>query len=172
MLKWMKRRKGVSLPAVSFQEAANFYKSFTSPNPDINAVVLDAAGHKVGRVTYAVSPLEDRLYLFQISIDQPSRRRGFGLAALVHIAQRYRLPIVPVKELYSPFWSAARELKATDLQILGQLSVGDMDNEAERWSHLQPEIERLNQLITDRLSLHREPWDVAVGRGLPPARTA
>jgi len=168
MLSFMNLRTRATLPTVSLREKANYYKAFTSPNPDVNAVVLDAAGQAVGRVTYALSPLcGDKLFLFNISIEPSLRRQGLGSAVLVHLAQRYDRPIIPVKELHTSFWHKVRRLKMPGLRIGAQLSVGCMDKEAERWSHLKADAERLDRLITERLAVSREPWDVAVGRGLP-----
>jgi hypothetical protein len=55
-------------------------KAFTSPNPDVKATIIDAEEKVVGRVTYAVSPLHDRIYLFNIEVEEGYKRKGFGLA--------------------------------------------------------------------------------------------
>lgn len=80
----------------------------------------------------------------------------------------YGQPITPVKELFgaNDFWTAAQRLNGTGLVVTAPLSVGDMDEESVRWQHLQPDIEHLQKRITERLTLHHEPWHIAVGRGL------
>jgi GNAT superfamily N-acetyltransferase len=122
----------------------------------------------VGSACYAISPLNDRLYVFEIEIAPEHRRQGFGTAYLKHLSETHRLPLTPIKELYSShrFWEATRRLAGTGLKVTAEISVSDMDAEARRWAHLEADRERLYRLIRERLFVHCEPWDVAVGRGL------
>lgn len=157
------------LPSIEVEIAMNHHKSFTSPNPDIKATVYSSDGAAVGRVTYAVSPLFDRLYIFDIAVHEPYRRHGFGLAIMAYLATAYRLPITTIKEVYSAsaFWRAARLASSRSNQQIDTLSVGEMDTERARWAHLKPKIDQLDELISDRLFAMRESWEMAVGRGLP-----
>jgi GNAT superfamily N-acetyltransferase len=165
---WQGRRRLERLPQITVNTMANYYKAFTAPNPDYEAVILNSTGDEVGTATYAVSPVFDRVYLFEIEITPEHRRQGYATAMLWHLAKTYGQPITAVKELYSAnsFWTAARQLKKVGLVVTMQLSVGDMDNEAARWQHLRSEAERLEKLISERLMVHNEPWHIAVGRGL------
>lgn len=44
------------------------------------------------------------------------------------------------------------------------LSISEMDKEKTRWSHLQPEIDKLEKAIAERF-VRGEPYEQAVGRG-------
>jgi hypothetical protein len=112
--------------------------------------------------------LGDRVYVFDIETEPVHRRKGYAMAFLLHLAQSPGQSITPVQELLSAsgFWDAARDMKDAGLVVTQPLSVGDMADEAGRWRHLQPRIERLQQQIDARLNVHCEPWHVAVGRGL------
>lgn len=162
------RRKQKSLPGIALKASANYYKAFTAPNPDYNAIIYNTMGDQVGTATYALSPLSDRIYLFDIEIFPEHRRRGYATAVLLHLTQTYGQPITAVKELYSAigFWNAARQMKTAGLFVTMPLSVSEMDVEAARWEHLRPVAKLLESQITERLTVHREPWNVAVGRGL------
>ena len=164
---WQRRRRIARLPAIRIEATANYYKAWTSPNPDYKVTIHNAEGDSVGTACYAFSPLSDQVYLFEIEIAAEHRRRGYATALLWRLALIYRQPITVVKELYSghQFWAAARRLRGAGLVVTAPFSVGDMDAESRRWRHLQPEQERLEKLIHERLFRH-EPWAVAVGRGL------
>lgn len=152
-------------PHIEIETSTNHYKSFTAPNPDIKATVYSSDHIAVGSVTYAVSPLFDKIYIFDITIQDANRRQGFGLAVMEHLATTYRLPITTIKEVFSAsgFWHAARLASSSPIE---NLSISEMDVESERWAHLKPVIDQLDNLISDRFSKH-ESWETAVGRGLP-----
>jgi hypothetical protein len=155
------------LPAIKLTTTANHYKSFTAPNPDYKATIHRADGKQIGTAAYALSPLDDRVYLFRIEIEAVHRRRGYGLALLWYLAKTYERPITPVHQAIGSyeFWFAARRMEAAGLVVTTDVRISEMDDEASRWQHLRPQAERLQQQISERLSRH-EPWDVAVGRGL------
>jgi hypothetical protein len=155
------------LPAITVAATANHYKSFTAPNPDYKATIRRPTGDRIGTAAYALSPLDDRVYLFRVEIEAAHRRQGYGLALLWYLARTYERPITPVHQAIGSyeFWSAARQLEAAGLVVTGDVRISEMDDEASRWGHLRPQAERLQQQISERLSRH-EPWDVAVGRGL------
>lgn len=52
-------RKLAALPAISVHTTANYFHTFTSPSPDLDATISNDAGDWVGRATFAVSPLND-----------------------------------------------------------------------------------------------------------------
>lgn len=165
------RADAKQLPYIEIETSANHHKSFTAPNPDIKATVYSSDRTAVGHVTYAVSPLFDKLYIFNITIQDANRRQGFGLAVMAYLATTYRLPITTIKEVFSAsgFWRAARLASSVPIETL---SISEMDAERERWAHLKPLMGQLDILISDRFS-NRESWETAVGRGLPdwPAST-
>lgn len=109
---WLARRRMRRLPAISVSTTADFYKPFTAPNPDMIAVIRNAAGEQVATAAYAVSPLSDRLYVFEVEVAAEHRRRGYASALLWHLAESYALPITPVEERSDAgaFWNAARRL--------------------------------------------------------------
>jgi hypothetical protein len=53
-----------------------------------------------------------------------------------------------------------------DSRYAAQSVIMAMADEAGRWWHLQPHVERLQQQVDARLNVHCEPWSVVVGRGL------
>ncbi|MDR6495975.1 hypothetical protein J2797_005900 [Paraburkholderia terricola] len=54
---WQGRRRLERLPRITVNATANYYKAFTTPNPDYEAVIHNSSGNEVGTATYAVSPL-------------------------------------------------------------------------------------------------------------------
>jgi hypothetical protein len=165
---WQAREKIEHLPPITVTATANYFRAWTSPNPDYRVTIANAEGVEIGTGCYAVSPLNDRVYVFEIEIAPEHRRRRYGTAFLWHLAQAHGQPVTAVKGLFSShdFWHTARQLADTGLVVTAQLSPSEMDAEARRWGHLEAERERLHQLIIERLYTHREPWHVAVGRGL------
>ena len=165
---WLARRTVGKLPAIQVSTTLNYRRAFTSPSADVTATIRDAAAATVASATYSVSPLNDRIYVFQIDVNPSRQRQGFGLAVLHYLAKTYGTPITPIKELFSAasFWTAARKLQAMGIHVTEQLSIGDMGLESHRWQHLRPDVEHLEMLIQQRLYVQREPWHIAVGRGL------
>ena len=106
------------------------------PNPDHRLSFKDDQGIDVGYVSYAISPLYDRVYIHMINIHENMRRKGFGTAILLFLKQIYRLeicPIQPVSGAYK-FWQHAESIKLMDLnQAIGSTGI---DREAEKWAHL------------------------------------
>ncbi len=164
-------RKPKAVPTVTLNGTPNYFKAYTAPAPDVKATIHDQAGNQVGTVSYGLSPLGDRVYLFDIRIDREQTRRGFATAVLLHLMRTYGQPITPVKELHSAsgFWDAARNMKDRGLVVTKSLGFGDMDFEAERWAHLAPAAKALESAILKRLAAN-EPWEMAVGRGLDEER--
>lgn len=162
------RCRPVSVPVIKLNTTASYYKTFTSPNPNLNAIICNGAGERVGSVCFAVSPLQDRVYVFGIEIDIPFRRQGYGMALLWFLASTYGVPITPIKVLHKAqrFWNTARDMHVPWLAITPEISSGEMEEESMRWRHLAPEIKRLDLQISERLQDGHESWATAVGRGL------
>jgi hypothetical protein len=133
------------LPRIAVSQRANFCYAFTWPNPDLTAVVRGASGNLVGEMTYAISPLKDRVYIFDIRVEALLRRKGYGLAMLRWLATTYDIPMTPIKEIISakPFWNEARRLCQKCFTVTNGLAVSDMQGEAARWGHLKLEAHRL-----------------------------
>jgi hypothetical protein len=142
-------------------------KGFASPNPDITVAALDHQGNAIGNALYAISPLEDRLYLFSIEIETHSRRKGYGLAFLKKLFEIHSLPITVIKPISSAlsFWESARRELMDLVPMTQSLSISEMDAEKSRWCHLQPKIDQLEQAILQR-HIRGEPYAQAVGRGI------
>lgn len=111
------------------------YKVFTAPNPVLTATIHNASGNQVGVAKLAVSPRNDRVYIFDIKVTDIFRRQGYGLAFLQYLAKVYCQPITPIKELFSAnaFWEAARRDIGSGLTVTMQLSVSEMACERLRW---------------------------------------
>jgi hypothetical protein len=169
MLNLEKYRKDaeLALPKITLDETMDHMKCFTSPNPDrISTVYANGAG-RIGYVTYAVSPIFDKLYIYGIGTDEDFRRQGYGLSIIRHLARTYRLPIITFNEVGSArmFWAQARQMATSIGSSITTMSVGEMNQERARWEHLRPDMIRLENLITQRF-LKGESYQSAVGRGL------
>lgn len=160
------KRKLKQLPRITVKETHKFYRTFTSPNPNNQSCIYNENGARVGSVVYGVSPLFDRIYIYQIEIDKEHRRKGFATAFLMYLTRNHDQPITAVKELersYS-FWDTARKFSGIVFTVTDELTVSDMSLEGKRWEHLKSESERLDQLIEARL-INNEPWEIATSRG-------
>lgn len=158
-----------TFPEVTLSDLKKEYggKNFAAPNPDITAAIHDIDGNVVGSTVYTISPLKDRIYLFEIKIDPAYRRQGLGLALLVFLAKEYNLPLTVVQPI-SPallFWESARKELTNVIKMTESLSIGDIDAEKMRWNHFQPQVEKLERLIAERFR-RGESYYQAVGRGL------
>ena len=158
-----------TFPEITLSDLKKEYggKNFAAPNPDITAAIQDIDGNVVGSIVYTISPLKDRIYLFDIKIYPAYRRRGLGLALLVFLAKEYDLPLTVVQPI-SPallFWESARNELAHVVNMTESLSMGDMNAEKARWSHFQPQVQKLEQLIAERFR-RGETYYQAIGRGL------
>ena len=165
--KWAAQRRIARLPEIQLARQANYYMTNTSPNPDWTATIATSAGIRVGTATYAVTPLDDQLWLYGLEIAPAHRRQGYALALLWQLHQAHGLPIHPVHELGTAggFWQRARRLASAGLQVAGALSIADLKEAKKRWAHLAPEQDRLLRAISARLAAGEE-WYRAIGRGL------
>lgn len=154
-------------PSIHVIETPSYFQSVTAPNPGITATISDEVGAVVGYASYGVSPLFDCIYLYDFKIEPEMRRKGYGLQFLCDLVQRHGCPIVPVHETGSShnFWMTARKRLNVDVdKILPSISAYQLHQEHQRWPHLKPEIDKLNEAISARVMV--EEWNVAVGRGL------
>lgn len=163
---WKARRKIQRLPNIVLEKTKNHFRQTTAPNPSVYVTHFNTSKSKVGTATYAISPLFDKLFLYEIKIEHSSQRRGYGFAFLYHLHRLYGLPIIPIHEWHtaSGFWNAARRLSCIGLFVTPSMSISDLDEERKQWAHFEPEAKRLDDTIC--LRLRTEEWDIAVGRGL------
>ncbi len=167
ILRWVAQRRIARLPEIRLTRQANYHMTPTSPNPDWTVTIATRAGVRVGAATYAVTPLDDQLWLYEIEITPAHYRQGYALALLWQLHQAHGLPIHPVHELDTArdFWQYARRLAGTGLQVADALSITDLEERKKRWAHLAPVRERLQRAISARLAAG-EDWYYATGRGL------
>jgi hypothetical protein len=154
-------------PSINLTESISYFQSVTAPNPGIKAIISDEVGALVGYASYGISPLFDRLYLYDFKIEPAMRRKGYGFQFLSDLVSRHGCPIVPVHETGSShnFWMKARErMSANGDRILPSISAYELHQEHRRWPHLRPEIDKLNHVISARIMV--EEWSIAVGRGV------
>ena len=132
--KWAAQRRIARLPEIQLARQANYYMTNTSPNPDWTATIATSAGIRVGTATYAVTPLDDQLWLYGLEIAPAHRRHGYALALLWQLHQAHRLPIHPVHELGTAggFWHRARRLASAGLQVAEALSLADLEEAKKR----------------------------------------
>lgn len=172
LISFLRIRRKISqriFPEVTLSDLKKEYggKKFAAPNADITAAIKDIDGNVVGSTVYTISPLKDRIYLFDIEITAGYRRRGLGLALLIFLAKEYNLPLTVVQPI-SPaflFWESARIELAHIVNMTESLSMGDMNSEKARWDHFQPQVQKLEELIAERFR-RGETYYQAVGRGL------
>lgn len=127
------------LPALTLVEEFEYLENFVRPNPDIVASIFNTAGEKVGFCDFGVSPLQDRVYVFDIRIEPEFQRKGYGTAMLHHLQQKYGLPIVPVKVI-STFWECAQATPG--LNVIDEIpGIEELKKEALRWK--TPEHDKL-----------------------------
>ncbi len=153
-------------PTINVLDTLSYFQSVTAPNPGIKATIFDEMGALVGYASYGISPLFDRLYLYDFKIQSAMRRKGYGYQFLSELVSRHGCPIVPVHETGSSygFWTTARAwMNANGDQILPSISAYELHQEHHRWPHLKAEIDKLNQVLSARIMV--EEWSIAVGRG-------
>ncbi|RQT93431.1 hypothetical protein DF041_18190 [Burkholderia cepacia] len=69
------------------------------------------------------------------------RRRGYGLAFLLHLHHAYQLPITLIDSPdIRPFWHAASTFQSGTLRVTSVQSSDEFRDELVRWQHRQAEI--------------------------------
>ncbi|KAA8685751.1 hypothetical protein [Pseudomonas caricapapayae] len=135
------------------------------PSPMIKmAIMVNALG--VGEISYTISPLQDRLFVYGIEISREYKRRGHGLAALWRLHQLHSLPIVPVSIISSNearrFWDRSRHiLSAAGARIQPDIRRGHVYQEQQSWKHLVPESS------IDRSIREHEEWMAREAKAYP-----
>lgn len=152
------------LPEVSFKVKPNYYLRITSPAPEFAGAVFNTAGDQVGHLTYAVSPLLDCVYLYGITIEAPYRRKGYAVSVLNRLSLQYRVPITPVHTVIGAqaFWKSARKLSGHGIIIKDEIRATELEDEAQRWNHLEPVALQLKEKILQRLAAG-DSWEDATG---------
>lgn len=107
------------LPEVQFSLHASYSMPWEYPSLCWIATVLNAAGEQVGFAKYAVTSLDDQLFIYSLQIDPAHRGQGYATAALWYLQQLHGVPITPVQVLGSAqgFWNKVRQLSAYGLYI-------------------------------------------------------
>lgn len=154
-------------PQITLVETLDFYMSPVSPAPKIYAEIHDAQGSMVGRMTYAVSPIADMLYVYEIKICTGRHRKGYGTAALCEIQRRNPFPITAVGEIESAyeFWGKLRTRLRKGPGIATSLSIYELEQEQLRWPHLSELSAQVQRSVANRL-IAGVSWKDAVGCGL------
>lgn len=140
---WLGLRKRYRVPPVlDVDIEVDFVNgSFVAPNPWQRAVGR-APGHAdpVCRVSFGVSPLQDRIYVDGLWVDEQFRRQGYAGALLLAVSERMsplgnRLAITPLHEVWTStdFWFSLRCGGVSGLTVTTDLRAGDMGQEAQRW---------------------------------------
>lgn len=154
-------------PAIHLMETPCFFKSVVGPAPTFSAQLLGQEGLVVGVAQYALSPINDRWYVYDIRVDPPYRRKGYGLAFLDSLVSLRPVAITPVQVLRDavPFWDAARRARWMGLVVTESLSASRLDMEKQRWKHLEGDAQELDAHVAQRLR-GGETWQLATERGL------
>jgi hypothetical protein len=106
------------------------------PNPDQRLGFQNEHGDDVGYVSYAISPLHDRLYIHMISVCESVKRKGYGTAILLFLQAHYKLEICPIHPVGGAFqfWQHARSHK--DINLGEEIGSTGTAKEALKWDHL------------------------------------
>jgi hypothetical protein len=156
------------LPWIDVQCRAMYHLPPTSPAPSLYSTIHNMNGEKVAVAAFAVSPINDRVYVFDIKTEKDFIRQGYASAFIWHLHETYRLPITPVHVLWTAddFWTKMRfRGKFRGMTITREVG-SDFTDEKNRWCHLEPEADKLREAITHRLFALHEPYEVATSRGL------
>lgn len=141
----------------------------TSPAPSCYAKIFNGEGVQVARASFGVSPLHDRIYVYEMEVSAGWHKKGYGSAFIAYLQGTYHLPITPIHVLHTAegFWEKLkRRGRLKGWVITDAMGMADLDEEIKRWAHLEPDIERLKDTISHRLFVLREPYEIAVSRGL------
>jgi hypothetical protein len=113
------------LPKIElFNDNSTYDSTFlVHPNPFRYRKYQDKEGQRFANVNIGISPLKDKVYIFDIKVDEDRQRKGFGLAILKSLYDEFNSPLVAIKELHSakPFWDKARELSGETFIVLPEI---------------------------------------------------
>lgn len=159
----------MQLPMIEVRAWPSYDQQPTLPAPTYQCRIFNRDGAVVGRASFGISPINDRVYLYDIHIAQEWRRKGYGTSFLAYLHDTYRLPITPVQIISSAlaFWGELRQrARAKGWVITQELGNGFQDEPTKRWPHLLAHKDRMKEVISHRQSVLHEPYQVATSRGL------
>jgi hypothetical protein len=141
--------KSPDINVVRHSHTYGIHNSFL-PNPDQRLYFQNEYGDDVGYVSYAVSPLHDRLYIHKINVYEKMMRKGYGTAILKFLQDGYEVEICPIQPVSSAFdfWQHARSLKTINLG--GEIGSTGIAAESKKWAHLYFDRESHIQEIESR----------------------
>lgn len=117
--------------------------SFAFPGTEFVAGI-EVDGQRVGKVDFGINPLNDRVYIYDLTIAGDYRRRGLATATLWRLWSTHQVPLVPLHEVGTAvgFWSKARKrFAAAGVDLQRDIRTADQEAEKRRWQHLVPESE-------------------------------
>lgn len=115
--------------------------SFAFPGIEFVAGI-EVDGQCAGKISYGINPLNDRVYIYDLTIEGDYRRRGLATATLWRLWCDHQVPLVPLHEVGTAvgFWSKARKrFAAAGVEIKRDIRTADQAAEKQRWQHLVPE---------------------------------
>ena len=129
------------LPAVDLLiTEQRIHGSFVAPHPWIAVAGRSMDGAIVGRVSYGLSPIFDRIYVDGLHIEPEFRRRGYASSLLREVVRAcstngYAIPITALHEVFvsAAFWVGLRAGQASGVTVTQDVRVSEMDAEARRW---------------------------------------
>lgn len=116
---------------------------FAFPGTEYDAGI-EVDGQRAGKISYGINPLNDRVYIYDLTIEGDYRRRGLATATLWRLWCKHPVPLVPLHEVGTAvgFWSKARKrFAAAGVEIKRDIRTADQEEEKLRWQHLVPESE-------------------------------
>jgi len=114
---------------------------FAFPGTEYDAGI-EIDGQHVGRISYGINPLNDRVYIYELKIERQHQLTGTGISVLWLLWCKYQIPLVPMSEFGTSkrFWSKARErLAAAGSELKYEIRSCEQSEEQQRWKHLIPE---------------------------------
>lgn len=130
------------LPTIQLETSLDFLQgSFVWPNAWYQAIGRSQASDTpVCRLSFGVSPLNDRIYVDGVKVEDELRRMGYGSALLLAVANanavgQRLLPITALHETHTSnaFWNALRAGRVPGLAVTLDVRVSEMAEEATRW---------------------------------------
>ncbi|MEA9979945.1 MULTISPECIES: N-acetyltransferase [unclassified Pseudomonas] len=105
---------------------------------------IEVNGQRMGKVDFSINPLNDRVYIYDLTIEGDYWRSGLATATLWRLWCDHQVPLVPLHEVGTAvgFWSKARKrFAAAGVEIKRDIRTADHEEEKLRWQHLVPESE-------------------------------
>ena len=115
---------------------------FAFPGTEYDAGI-EVDGQHVGKISYGINPLNDRVYIYEFKIEPEHQRAGTGISVLWLLWCKYQIPLVPMSEYGTSigFWSKARvRFAAAGAELKRDIRSCEQPEEQQRWKHLVPEL--------------------------------